>query len=225
MDFSFLKDSYYITTLLNGLLVTLFLSLVAVSIGSFLAIVPAFMRRSKNRIINFLGTSYVEIIRGTPLLVQVLLIYSVIKIDVKIILGVDVSSFIPGMIALIINTTAYIAEIIRAGIKSVDNGQYEAALSLGMTNSQTMKEIVMPQAIKNIIPALGNEFVTLIKETSIFMYLGVAELMYAAQIVKTGTYAIKEVYIVTAVLYFTLTFATSKIMNYIERRLNKKDEK
>src|SRR5690606_18469515 len=174
---------------------------------------------------NFIGTTYVEIIRGTPLLVQLLLIYAVIQIPFVLILGLDMSSFVPGIIALLINTSAYVSEVIRGVMLSVDKGQTEAALSLGMSKGQTMRRIVLPQAIKNIIPALGNEFVTMIKETSIFMYLGIPELMYNANTIKSFTYAIKETYIVVAVLYFAITFPTSKLMAYFERRLKKSDAK
>ncbi|MCR1809518.1 amino acid ABC transporter permease, partial [Haploplasma modicum] len=132
---------------------------------------------------------------------------------------------IPGVIALLINSSAYVSEIIRGGINSIDSGQKEAALSLGFNDKQVMRKIILPQAFKNIIPSLGNEFVTMIKETSIFMYLGVAELMYAASIVKVQTYQIKEVYIVTALLYLVLTLSTSKLMTMYERKLGLKDEK
>lgn len=123
------------------------------------------------------------------------------------------------MLALLINSSAYVSEVIRGGILSVDKGQREAGLSLGLTQGTIMKKIIMPQAVKNIIPALGNEFVTMIKETSIFMYLGIAELMYSALIIRSDTYAIKETYIVVALLYFLLTYPTSKWMSSIERRL------
>ena len=208
--FSFLLDKYYVTTLLKGLLMTLILALLSVGFGSFLAFFVSMMRLSNNKIIEKIAKIYVEIIRGTPLLVQVLLIYSLIKIPSKVIIG--------------INSSAYVSEIIRGGILSIDKGQTEAALSLGMNNKLVMRKIIFPQALKNIIPSLGNEFVTMIKETSIFMYLGVAELMYSSQIVKTGTYAIKEVYITVAILYLVLTLSTSKLMGKLEKRLAKNEK-
>lgn len=198
---------------------TLLLAVISVVLGTILGLIPAFLRLSSNKLAKFIGTAYVEIIRGTPLLVQVLLIYSMIKLKVFIFLGVDLSSFIPGMLALLINSSAYVSEVIRGGILSVDKGQREAGLSLGLTQGTIMKKIIMPQAVKNITPALGNEFVTMIKETSIFMYLGIAELMYSALIIRSDTYAIKETYIVVALLYFLLTYPTSKWMSSIERRL------
>ena len=225
MDFSFVLDPYYIGLLLSGLLMTLLLAVISVVFGSLLGLIPALMRLSIHKPLNIIGTSYVELIRGTPLLVQVLLIYSFVKLPVTLLLGIDMSSFVPGMLALLINSSAYVSEIIRGGILSVDRGQTEAALSLGFTKNKTLRVVVLPQAIKHIIPALGNEFVTMIKETSIFMYLGIAELMYMASMVRTGTYAVKETYIVVAILYLALTFPTSKLMGMLERRLKKSDAK
>lgn len=220
MDFSFVLDPYYLGILFSGLGMTLLLALLSVVFGSMLGFIPAFMRLSRHKVLHVIAKSYVELIRGTPLLVQVLLIYSMVRLPVVVFLGIDLSSFIPGVLALLINSSAYVSEIIRGGILSVPKGQKEAALSLGMNQKQTMRKIILPQAIKHIIPALGNEFVTMIKETSIFMYLGIAELMYAATIVRTSTYAVKETYIVVAILYFMLTFPTSKLMGYFEKRLS-----
>lgn len=225
MDFSFILDPYYVGLLLSGLLMTLVLAMISVVLGSILGLIPALMRLSVHKPLNLIGTTYVELIRGTPLLVQVLLIYSFVKLPVTLLFGIDMSSFVPGMLALLINSSAYVSEIIRGGILSVDRGQTEAALSLGFTKNKTLRVVVLPQAIKHIIPALGNEFVTMIKETSIFMYLGIAELMYMASMVRTGTYAVKETYIVVAILYFALTFPTSKLMGLLERRLKKSDAK
>ncbi|OED59543.1 amino acid ABC transporter permease [Acholeplasma laidlawii] len=225
MDFSFLLDIFYVKTLLQGVLITIVLALIAVLMGTLIAVIPTYFRLSKNKVLNFIGGSYVEIIRGTPLLVQVMLIYAIVKLPVMTVLGMDFGAFLLGMVALIINSSAYASETFRAGILSIEKGQKEAGLSLGMTEKSTMLHIIMPQAIKNIMPSLGNEFITLIKETSIFMYLGIAELMYSAQIVKTATYRTKEVYIVTALLYFVLTFTTSKLMSKLEKRMRKQDEK
>ena len=218
-------DPYFIGIFLRGLGMTLLLAGISVVLGSMFGLIPAFMRLSKHKGLNLIATSYVELIRGTPLLVQVLLIYSFIKMPVTLFLGIDLSAFIPGMLALLINSSAYVSEVIRAGILSIDKGQKEASLSLGMSNATTMRLVILPQAIKNIMPALGNEFVTMIKETSIFMYLGISELMYSAVIIRSQTYLVKESYIVVAILYFLLTFPTSKLMSYFERRLKKSDAK
>lgn len=215
----------YFKLLLQGLLLTVILAILAVIFGSLLGLLITLMRLSNNKIINNIAKVYVEVIRGTPLLVQVLLIYSFFNIPVLLFLGIDLSSFIPGMLALLINSSAYVSEIFRGGILSVDKGQKEAGLSLGMSEKKVMSKIILPQAIKNIIPSLGNEFISLIKETSIFMYLGVAELMYNASIIKAETFQIKQIYIITALLYLILTLSTSKIMSYYEKKLGVKYEK
>ena len=225
LSFSFLLDWYSVSLLFQGLMMTLILAFLAVVLGSVLALIPAFMRLSSNKFLSTPATFYVEIIRGTPMLVQVLLIYQLLNIPLFLIGGMDMGSFIPGLVALLINSSAYISEIIRGGILAVDKGQSEAARSLGLNSKQTMFKIVLPQAIKNIFPALGNEFVTIIKETSIFMYLGVAELMYQVGIIKSSSPAVTELYIVAGLLYLALTFPLSKIMNRIERRLRYADQR
>ena len=225
LNFSFLLDWYSVGLLFQGLLMTLILAFLAVILGSILALIPAFMRLSSHKTLSMPATFYVEIIRGTPMLVQVLLIYQLLNIPLFLIGGMDMGSFIPGLVALLINSSAYISEIIRGGILAVDKGQTEAARSLGLNSRQTMFKIVLPQAIKNIFPALGNEFVTIIKETSIFMYLGVAELMYQVGIIKSSSPAVTELYIVAGLLYLALTFPLSKVMNRVERRLRYADQR
>ncbi len=219
LNFDFLLNKSTILMLLQGLIMTLILAFLAVLLGAILATIPAFMRMSKNKTLKSVATAYVEIIRGTPMLVQVLIIYQLMKLPLMLFMGIDMGSFIPGLVALVINSSAYISEVIRAGILAVDKGQTEAARSLGMSSKQTMIKIILPQAINNIIPALGNEFVTIIKETSIFMYLGVAELMFQVNIIKSNTFRVTEVYIVAGVLYMMLTIPLSKLMNILERRL------
>ncbi len=225
ISFSFLLDPYKLGLLFQGLLMTLVLAFLAVVLGSILALVPALMRLSGKKALMVPATAYVEIIRGTPMLVQVLLIYQVLNIPLFLIGGIDMGSFIPGLVALLINSSAYISEIIRGGIQAVDRGQTEAARSLGMSSALTMRKIILPQAIKNIFPALGNEFVTIIKETSIFMYLGIAELMYQVGILKANSPAVTELYIVAGLMYLMLTYPLSKLMNRVERRLHYADAK
>lgn len=225
MDFSFLLEPYFIKLLLQGLLTTVILALFAVVLGTILAVGIALLRMTKFKVIRFVFGAYVEVLRGTPVVVQLIIFYSLFHIPVILVGTYDLSPFIPGMFTLFINSSAYMAEVIRAGINSVDKGQWEASRSLGMNYSMTFKKIIFPQAIKNILPALGNEFVTLIKETSILMYSGVAELTYEAQMIKSETYGFMESYLVAAALYFALTFPTSKLMKYFERRLGKSDAK
>ena len=225
LSFSFLLNGYSISLLFQGLIMTLLLAFLAVILGSILALIPALMRLSKHKFLSIPATAYVEIIRGTPMLVQVLLIYQLLNIPLFLIGGIDMGSFVPGLVALLINSSAYISEIIRGGIQAVDQGQTEAARSLGMSQYLTMKKIILPQAIKNIFPALGNEFVTIIKETSIFMYLGIAELMYQVGILKANSPAVTELYIVAGLMYLLLTYPLSKLMNMLERRMHYADAK
>jgi polar amino acid transport system permease protein/polar amino acid transport system substrate-binding protein len=225
LNFSFLKDADYLALLLQGLGMTLFLAFLAVALGSVLALIPALMRLSGKKFLSIPATAYVEIIRGTPLLVQVLLIYQLLNIPLFLVGGIDMGSFVPGLVALLINSSAYISEIIRGGILAVDRGQTEAARSLGMSQSLTMRKIILPQAVKNIFPALGNEFVTIIKETSIFVYVGVAELMYQIGVVKGMTLAVTELYVMAGILYLSLTYPLSKLMNAFERRMRHADTK
>ena len=132
---------------------------------------------------------------------------------------------IPGVIALCLNSGAYLSEIIRSGIQAIDGGQTEAARSLGMTQGQNMRYIVLPQAIKNILPAIANEFVTIIKESSICWTIGVQEVMFAVNSIKSATYFIGEPLIIAACVYFCLTFPTSKIIAYFERRMSRGDKR
>lgn len=224
ISFKFLFNKQFIGILLKGLAMTIVLSLISVIFGAILGIIPALGRLSNSKWLKYPATAYVEIIRGTPLLVLIFLMYAFINLPVTVIFGVDMSSFIPGVLALMVNSSAYVAELIRGGINSIDPGQKEAALSLGLNERQAMTKVIFPQAIKNIIPSLGNEFVSMIKETSIFINLGVAELMYSATLIINQTYSVKEVYLVVAVLYMILTIPTSQLMGYLERRL-KKNEK
>lgn len=137
--------------------------------------------------------------------------------------GVDLERALPCIIALLINSSAYVAEIIRAGIQAVDKGQMEGARSCGMTNAQAMRYVVMPQAVKNILPAIGNEFVTMVKETSIIQYLGIGNLMYNNGIVVTSTYNPLPCYYISAIIYLALNIILGKGLNIFEGRLRKSE--
>src|SRR5690606_17635333 len=170
----------------------------------------------------------IEVIRGTPLLVQIFIIYYGLPlIGIKLpsisFLGSGGEEFISGIIALSINSGAYVAEIIRSGIQAVDKGQMEAARSLGMPYNMAMKHIIIPQAFKNILPALGNEFIVIIKESSIVSVIGIHELMYNANTVRGNTFRPLEPLIVAAVIYFILTFTLSKLLGIAERRMKVSD--
>lgn len=211
--------SKYGSFFLKGIKITILISLIGVALGSILGAFVALMKLSKIKIISWIASIYIEILRGTPMLVQVFIVF----FGITAALGLDISALVCGTIALVINSSAYIAEIIRAGINTVDKGQMEAARSLGLNYRQTMKSVIMPQAIKNILPALGNEFVTLIKESSIVSTIGVGEIMFNAQVVQGISFDPFTPLLVAAALYFVLTFVLTRIMNMIEGRLNASD--
>lgn len=181
LNFSFL--SKYWPMFIRGAGTTLILSVFTVVIGLIVGVVLALMRLGKFKPLSLISAAYTEFIRGTPLMVQIFFIfYALPQMGIKIPnisgLGFDFPRFASGILAMGLNSAAYVGEIVRAGIQAVDRGQTEAARSLGMTGWQTMRRVVLPQAFKNILPALGNEFVTVIKESSIVMTIGITELMF-----------------------------------------------
>ncbi|MBV7276962.1 amino acid ABC transporter permease [Clostridium sp. PL3] len=216
MDFSFLSKYYMF--FINGVKYTIFLAFFAVLIGVVLGIFLALMRLSKKKILNVIAAAYIEFIRGTPILVQLYIVFYGLPH-----VGVNLPDFIAGIVALSVNSGAYVAEIIRAGIQAVDKGQMEAARSIGMTQGMAMRYIIIPQAIKNILPALGNEFITVIKESSIASIIGIHELMYNADTVRGNIFKPFEPLIAAAILYFLMTFTLSKIVGSFERRMKTSD--
>jgi ABC-type amino acid transport system permease subunit len=170
-------------------------------------------RISRNRIVNGLSTIYVEAFRGTPLLVQIFLVYSGLPS-----LGIFLDPLSAGLIALSMNTAAYQAEIFRGGVQSIPKGQMEAARSMGLTYNQSMLKVIIPQALRNSLPSYTNEFITMIKDSSLVYSIGVVELILAARNVIGITFQPFVVLIFIALLYFLVTFSTSRIMRYVERR-------
>lgn len=217
MDFSFLPRYYpmYITGTLNTLALAFFTLLLGVVFGVLLAL----MRLSKISFLKGIASSYIEFIRGTPLLVQLYIVYY----GLPQITGMRFPSFFAGIIALTVNSSAYIAEIIRAGILSVDSGQMEAVRSLGMGHTLSMRYIIIPQAFKNILPALGNEFIVVIKESAIVSIIGIYDIMYSGNIIRGNTFQPFEPLIVVAIIYFLITFTLSNLMGIIERRMRLSD--
>ena len=213
----------------QGITYTLLLSVVSVILAVIPALALALMRLSKSRFLRNLSGAYIAIFRSTPLLVQLSIIYfglfGVISIPRITILGfVDISRFIPGVVALALNSSAYVAEIFRAGILAVDAGQMEAARSLGLSKWSSMQLVVLPQAIKNVLPALANEIITMVKESSICSMLGMAELMFAAKTVASSTYITLAPYTIAALIYFCINYPASKGIEAIERRMRRGDK-
>jgi His/Glu/Gln/Arg/opine family amino acid ABC transporter permease subunit len=212
--------SKYWALFLQGAGYTLLLSFITVLFGTVLGSILALMRRSQNKLVSGFASGYVEVIRGTPLLLQLYLFYFMLP---ELLPMLNLSKFACVSIALVINSAAYVAEIIRAGIQNLDYGQTEAARTLGLNARQTMLRIVMPQAVKNILPALGNEFVTVIKETSLASTFFVGDLMTQYSTVRGSMYLVIEPLVVVGVIYFILTFTLSKAVNAFERRLQVSD--
>lgn len=216
MDLNFLSKYYMFYV--NGVKMTLILAVFTVIFGVLFGTFLAIMKISKNVFLKSIASIYIEFIRGTPVLVQLYIIFYGLPS-----IGVKLPEFIAGTIALSINSSAYVAEIIRAGIQGVDKGQMEAARSLGVSYKAAMRYVILPQAIKNILPALGNEFVTVIKESSIVSVIGIGELMYNADTIRGNTFKPFAPLIVAAILYFIMTFSLSKLMGKAERRLKTDD--
>ncbi len=247
----------YASLFWQGTVVTVLLSLCTVIIGFVLALILSSMRMSKFcpfaalgldkeghqmeegigvaigkfNPLSFLATAYVEILRSTPVLVQVAIIYygvfgALIELPSFTFFGfIKFERFFPGVVALGMNSGAYLCEIMRSGIQSIDIGQTEAARSLGMNQFQNMKYIILPQAIKNILPAIANEFVVIIKESAITYTIGVQDIMSAVNAVRGATFIIIEPLLVATAIYFCLCFPTSKLIAYLERRWSRGDRR
>lgn len=220
----------YLSFFTEGVVYTLLLSIVAVLLAVVPALLLALMRLSKNKLIRSISGAYIAVFRSTPLLVQLAIIYfgvfGVIKLPSYMIFGfIDISRFIPGVVALALNSAAYVAETFRAGILAVDIGQTEAARSLGLSSWQAMRLVVLPQAIKNILPALANEVVTMVKESSICMTYGMQEIMWGAKTVAGSTLITLGPYILAAIIYFGINFPASKLIEAIERRMRRGDRR
>ena len=203
----------------SGLGYTLLISLFSVLLGLVIGILMALMRLSKSKILRAVSGIYIDIIRGTPTMVQLLIIYFVIFANVHI------DKWVVGFIAFGINSGAYIAEIVRGGILSVNIGQTEAGRSLGMTHKQTMASMVMPQAMKNILPALGNEFVVLIKETAVIGMIANIDLVGAARKVQSLTYDYLIPLLSIAVIYYVVIKIISTLLSKVEKGMRKADKR
>ena len=219
MDFRFLSDYYMY--FIDGIKLTLFISLISVFLGTLFGIVLYAMKKSKFTILKInifkvLSSAYIEVVRGTPLYLQIMIVYY----GADQIFNLDMPAIASGILAISLNSAAYVSELIRAGIEAVDKGQLEAARSLGMNYSKAMLLVIIPQAIKNILPAIGNEFIAVIKESSMASTIGVAELMYAANKVTGRIFRSFEPLIISAICYFVLTYTLGRVIKYIERRMN-----
>ena len=223
MDFSLfipnmikIWGKYWQLFLLTGLKNTLLLTCISVALGTLLGTVIAMLKMSKFKPIRFLVTLYIEVLRGTPILLQLYVFYFVLP---NVFTFLKLSQFMWVSIALCVNSSAYVSEVIRSGIQAVDKGQMEAARSLGMSEKQAMMKIILPQAVRNILPALGNEFIMMLKETSLASTFFLGDLMTSYNVVKGATFLTLEPLTIIAVIYLCLTFPLSKIVEKFEKKM------
>ncbi len=209
-DPSLARDS--IGTLLEGLELTVELTFIVIALSLVLGVLVALARLSGHKALRFVIGAYVEIIRGTPLLVQLIYIYYVLPY-----FGVQFTPFVAGVVGLTLNYSAYMSEVYRAGIQAVPKGQTDAAAALGMRSSLAMRRIVLPQAIRIVIPALGNYFISLFKDTSIASVITIQELLFSGQIIAAHTYNYFTIYTMVLVLYFACGYPASLFVRYLER--------
>ena len=219
--------SQYYSYLLSGVGYTMLIALIGTAAGFLIGLLTGVIRtapKSKNavlralhKIVNAIIAVYIEVFRGTPMMVQAMVIYW----GYAFASGGSTLPLIPsGIIIVSINTGAYMAEIVRGGIISIDRGQFEGAMSIGMTHSQTMFKVIIPQVIRNILPSVSNEFVINIKDTSVLNVIGVTELYYFAGIIKRQSFQTFQTYLVICVVYFILTFTVTRLLRWVERKLD-----
>lgn len=225
--------------ILEGALHTLEITLIAVTIGFILGLFAGLARLSKKRTVRFLATCYVDFFRGTPLLVQIFMVYfglpqvlgafQTFMMDTfsmgQIWESTHIEPFLAAIISTSLNSGAYIAEIFRAGVQSIERGQMEAARSLGMTHVQAMRFVVLPQAFKRMIPPLGNEFIAMLKDTSLLSVIGFEEMARRGQLIIAQTYKPFHIWLTVAFIYLIMTFAISRLVDYMERRLKAGDDR
>ena len=217
---------HYWPMFLQGTLQTLLISIIGVIIGFLVGLLMTLMRMSSVKPVSWIARIYVSIVRGTPSMIQVMLVYYFLSKTLPLpdvqVLGSGLDRIIPGALALGLNSGAYTSEIFRSGIISIPAGQTEAGLSLGMSQRQTMFSIILPQALRNTLPAMGNEFISLIKESSVLFYIGVQEVTAEALGVGGTLYNFIPPLLVAAAIYFVITQALSLLLNYMENKMSKK---
>ena len=227
MDFSlFLPNmakiwsNYWQLFLFTGLKNTLILTVISVSLGTVLGTLIAMLKMSKVKICRFIASVYIEVIRGTPILLQLYVFYFVLP---NVFTFLKLSQFMWVSISLCINSSAYVSEVIRSGILAVDKGQSEAARSLGLSEGQTMMKIILPQAVRNILPALGNEFIMMLKETSLASTFFLGDIMTSYLVVKGVSYLTLEPLTIVAIIYLCVTFPLSKLVDKFGKKMASPD--
>lgn len=211
-DFSLIWNS--LPLLLAGAGVTIEITAIAVGLGFIFGLITSVCRLSGVKVLQVIAVCYVNIIRGTPMLVQIFLIYFALPM----VIGERINPFVAAVAACSINSGAYVSEIFRAGIQSVDKGQMEAGRSLGLSWMQTMRYVILPQAFKHVIPPLGNEFISMTKETSLISVIGFEELTRRGQLIIAKTYGSFEIWLTVAAIYLVMTLTIARLVSYLERR-------
>ena len=219
MELNFELMTAALPLLIQGALITVEITALSVAFGIIIGLFVGIARISHLLPLRWLAAVYVDFLRGTPLLVQLFLIYFALPV----VTGQRIDPFISAITACSINSGAYIAEIFRAGIQSIDAGQMEAGRALGLTWAQTMRYIIVPQAFKRVVPPLGNEFIALLKDSSLVSVIGFEELTRRGQLIIARTYASVEIWACVAIIYLVMTLSISQLVNYLERRLNTDD--
>ena len=207
--------------LLTGAAVTVQITALSVLIGIIIGLFVGIARISTYRVVHLIAAVYVDFLRGTPLLVQIFLVYFALPV----VTGQRIDPFVAAIAACSINSSAYVAEIFRAGIQSIDAGQMEAGRSLGMTWAQTMRYIIVPQAARRVIPPLGNEFIALLKDSSLVSVIGFEELTRRGQLIIARTYASLEIWLCVAIIYLVMTVSISRLVAWLERRYKIDDQR
>jgi len=202
----------YMGPLLKGLTITVELTIIVISTSLVLAIFVALARLSRVRVVRVITTAYVEIIRSTPLLLQLIYIYYVLPN-----FGITLNPFFAGFVGLTINYTAYLSEVYRSGITAISKGQYDAAYAIGMTKALAMRRIILPQAIRIVIPALGNYFISLFKDTALTAVITVQELLFTGQIIAARSFQYFTVYTIAGFLYFAVGYPSTHFVKYLEK--------
>lgn len=213
-------SNYWQLFLFSGLKNTLILTVISVSLGTVLGTLIAMLKMSKVKILRFIASVYIEVIRGTPILLQLYVFYFVLP---NVFTFLKLSQFMWVSISLCINSSAYVSEVIRSGILAVDKGQSEAARSLGLSEGQTMMKIILPQAVRNILPALGNEFIMMLKETSLASTFFLGDIMTSYLVVKGVSYLTLEPLTIVAIIYLCVTFPLSKIVDKFGKKMASPD--
>ncbi|GGJ65189.1 amino acid ABC transporter permease [Virgibacillus salexigens] len=216
VNFNWLQVIDFLPELFTGLYYTLLISVIGLIIGFVLGGIFGLGRIANNKLIKSISAIYVEVIRGTPVLVQAIWIYFALPL----IIGFEIESIIAGVIVIALNSGAYIAEIVRGAVQSIDKGQMEAGRSLGLNHGQTMRHIIWPQAFKRMIPPLGNQFIISIKDTSLLSVILVPELIFQGRLIAANHFNAVEIYTTVAVFYLAITLTLSFVLRIIERRLD-----